>query len=642
MNTAPQRYRSQNDLLIASLSAAGAIGLSAVAMPLFFATNDDWIIQHMFSGALAGYPVPYVPYMGYPLCWAVSRIYYAFPGVPWWTLLHFVVIFVALAAAGLATLRILAARDICLGRVKAFILLFVAELGLAAPLIGRLHFTTTGTLAASVAVYAAVAQMLLCVNGRSKSDCPSPHIIAWPVIVLLLTLGYCYRAECGYIAMCFWLLALIVTWGMKRATVRDMFRIKAIWLPLVTCCAAVAVCGSIQAFVYSGPQWDKTFELGNRYSAFVDYPSTRYESAKDVYDSVGWDETLYQLVSNYWFILDPRVTSEALEVINDSGNQGLAQIIDSPLAALRDRTAETKKPVSVAYLGVLIVASGMVLRFCSERRGSAAVWAVLIAALALLAFLFVRGRLPFRAFFSVILPAIAVVGALALVLGGIEGRSRRMPKIGLAILSIPLVLLCVALFLMGQRFSCAVGAIAFVALWVSTSSSSLYDIKLLGKITGAALILCSGTAVTLLPAASAIHQYGYSSTESKELMSRQPNIDAFKANAYQNPDTLFIYDYWAELTPWTVWDTDWPPNVTSWGGLPYYMSWFDESMREQGFGGRPTTETLLSGKALFVNLSDTTRDLLVKDMRNLYGPDIDIEQVDTIGNGLRVYNFVQH
>lgn len=70
------------------------------------------------------------------------------------------------------------------------------------------------------------------------------------------------------------------------------------------------------------------------------------------------------------------------------------------------------------------------------------------------------------------------------------------------------------------------------------------------------------------------------------------------------------------------------------------MPWFNDVMRDQGFGGTPTTDTLLRDDVYFVNKDDFTRDLLVADMVSLYGDNIRLEQLDTIGDGLRVYRFI--
>ena len=65
------------------------------------------------------------------------------------------------------------------------------------------------------------------------------------------------------------------------------------------------------------------------------------------------------------------------------------------------------------------------------------------------------------------------------------------------------------------------------------------------------------------------------------------------------------------------------------------MPWFNDVMKSQGFGGTPTTNSLLRDDVLFVNKDDFTRDLLIEDMKNLYGDGIGIELVNTIGEDLR-------
>lgn len=77
------------------------------------------------------------------------------------------------------------------------------------------------------------------------------------------------------------------------------------------------------------------------------------------------------------------------------------------------------------------------------------------------------------------------------------------------------------------------------------------------------------------------------------------------------------------------------------GGWHWPYEWFDEAMRAAGFDGRPTSEDFLDGDALFVSGSESTCDLLLRYMRNTYGDDVQMTQVDEIAGGMGIYRFVQ-
>lgn len=458
------------------------------------------------------------------------------------------------------------------------------------PLIGRLQFTTTGSLAASVALYIAVLEVLLRLkylpdNTLDSNEAPSGCLLLpFPIPILLMALGYSYRPTCGYLALGFWTLAILVIAVLLRQKVTFQIMRRAC-IQLLCAGVVVSALWGVNAVAYSSAEWKSAFDRGDAYAGFTDFPTTPYRENPELYESAGWDESLYNIASSYWFFLDPRMTTDSLEAINVANSWGMRELVDHPFDALRSRTVEMREPVALAYIaayGCMFIA---VLRYAGNRKCRRAAWMIAAVTAALLAYLFLKGRLPLRALMSVMLPSFAALGALAL--------------------------MCFAL-------------------------STRYDAK---KDRARLVCMLMFALLALLPPTAAIWQFGYFSKDYLEQASRQANIDAFQSYARQNSDMLFIYDYWAELTPQTIWDTDWPANATQWGGWMYIMPWFDDVMRVQGYGGTPTTDSLLRDDVLFVNKDDLTRDLLMGDMRSLYGVGVGIELVNVIGEDLRVYRF---
>lgn len=590
---------NRSSMLAAWLTPALVIGLAFALIPVYFPTNDDSFAQQIFAGSISGQPLPHVTFMGYAWCWLVSKIFTIVPGVPWWTVLHLVTIYISLAVAGLATLRGLDRLGHLMSFWQALILLFMVELGVALPLIGRLQFTTTASLAVAVAVYVAALEALLRVGaasdptfesqrnvGAAESCFPvSRRVLIWLAPIGLMALGFSYRPTCGYLGLGFWILSLFVV--VITARPRRFFAdLVPSFLQFACGALIVLMLTGVNAVAYSSPKWTAAFERGEAYSGFTDFPTTPYEENPALYDGVGWDAELYAIASDYWFFLDPRMTTESFHAINEANNWRARELIEHPIDALRERTQEMRQPVSMAYIGVFVCAFGVAIAIAPNHRRRVAVVSIGGTAVVLLGYLFLKGRLPLRAFLSVILPALGVLAACLLVCVGVRRGHRKKAK----------------------HFKYAVRAL-FVAL-------------------------------AFLPAAAAVCQFGYASDDYKEQASRQQNIDAFQEYVRERPDKLFIYDYWAELTPQTVWDVDWPANATQWGGWTYIMPWFNDVMRDQGFGGTPTTDTLLRDDVYFVNKDDCTRDLLVADMVSLYGDSIRLEQLDAIGDGLRVYRFI--
>lgn len=582
--------RRRASAAVALLTPVLVIALALVVIPVYFPTNDDSFAQQIFAGSISGEPLPYVTFMGYAWCWLVSGLFSIAPGIAWWTVLHFASIYISLLCIGWATLRALRELGRDLTPVRLFILLLVLECGVSVPLIGRLQFTTTGSLAASTAVYAAVLETLLRLKSpssvaRDSSDGSSGHtLLPFPVPILLIALGYSYRSNCGYLALGFWILAIFVIAVLLRPKVA-FSKLKRACFQLLCAGMAIAVLWAVNSVAYSSPEWKSAFARGDAYAGFTDFPTTPYHENPKLYESVGWDEDLYNIASSYWFFLDPRMTTDSLEAINESNMWAMRDLAEHPLDAVRTRTIEMREPVALAYTfawGCMFV---LLLWRLKDRLYRRTVWMIAVATAVLLTYLFLKGRLPLRALMSVLLPSSAVFAAFA-----------TMPA--------------------GRALCSGMGQ------------------KTRSHISATLLFM-----IALAPPVAAVYQFGYFSKDYLEQASRQENIDAFQSYARQNSDKLLIYDYWAELTPQTVWDIDWPSNATQWGGWTYIMPWFNDVMMVQDFGGTPTTDSLLRDDVLFVNKDDFTRDLLIEDMRNLYGNGIGIELVNMIGEDLRVYRF---
>lgn len=586
----PRCNQRKKDDVLALMTPALVIAATFIAIPIYFPTNDDSFAQQIFAGSISGEPLPYVTFMGYAWCLLVSRLFVAVPEVAWWTIIHLASIYISLLCIGLATLRALRRLGRDLTQVGSFVVLLMLECGVSVPLIGRLQFTTTGSLAASAAVYVAVLEVLLRLRSFSgtafgKTEESKPYsLLPFSVPILLMALGYSYRSNCGYLALGFWMLAIliIIVAQWKKTPLLNMRRAC---FQLLCAGMVVGVLWGVNTVAYSSPEWKSAFARGDAYAGFTDFPTTPYCENPELYENAGWDESLYNIASSYWYFLDPRMTTESLRAINGANSWGMRELMEHPLDAIRSRIIEMREPVALAYIAVYGVTIASLLWCMRDRSHRCAVWTVVAASAILIMYLFLKGRLPLRALLSVVFPSLAVLGAVALV--------------------------------------------TFVQ---SVRCDTKGDRGRLVRMTMLMLL-------ALLPSAAAICQFGYFSKDYLEQASRQANIDAFQSYARHNSETLFIYDYWAELTPQTIWDTDWPANATQWGGWMYIMPWFDDVMRAQGFGGTPTTDSLLRDDVLFVNKDDFTRDLLIEDMKNLYGDGIDMELVNMIGDDLRVYRF---
>ena len=112
--------------------------------------------------------------------------------------------------------------------------------------------------------------------------------------------------------------------------------------------------------------------------------------------------------------MDPRMTTDSLEKINDVNAWGIDELVEHPFETVRSRTLEMRKPVALATVIVCTSMLIFLLRSVKDATYRLAALMTFLAAAVLLMYLFFKGRLPLRAFMSVMLPSSAVLGALVL------------------------------------------------------------------------------------------------------------------------------------------------------------------------------------------------------------------------------------
>ena len=259
--------------------------------------------------------------------------------------------------------------------------------------------------------------------------------------------------------------------------------------------------------------------------------------------------------------------------------------------------------------------------------------------MALLGYLLLRGRLLERAAYAVTVPATAAL--LTVVLRNVgapqrEDRSAVAPAVACALGLVLLAPMAYRAETVG-RMAYALGA-AFcisVVAWAVLARRESVSVARVG-----AVVVVLALALTLAPGVVTVKKLGVGSWEAKRQEGLLANTQALFGYCKEHPDTLYVYSG-CPITELYVWQGEWPTNRTGWGGWRWPYEWFDEAMRAAGFDGRPTSEDFLDGDALFISGSEATCDLLLRYMRNTYGDDVEMQQIDEVDGGMSVYEFVR-
>lgn len=606
-----------------------AAGLLA---PMFFGTNDDpYVIQILSGGGgVAAGPLPTVPFINYGLCWVFSSLYSVLPTVPWWIVFHLAAVFAALSLVGYSILVTWSEKGWIVRPAAAWALLLVVDFGMGAYFVGRLQFTNTAALLIAAAILGAC-----CRSPEEERGSRAATILS----VVMGTVGFALRAQSGYLGFFFWGLALAALMVRGSGCLRErLVGVLHALLPLL--CAGAAVLGlvAVNAIAYSSPSLTAENAFGSAMSGYTDYPHPSFDEAPTRYEEVGWDEELSELVGQ-WFMMDDRVNTETLTALNEQNTAPIDNLLSDPVGTVISRLYDVSKPIPMTYFALLLGAAVVALALSPSRGERAVVWLICGSVVALLGYLLLRGRLLERAAYAVTIPATAAL--LTVVLRNVgasqrEGRSAVAPAVACVLGLVLLVPLGYRAETIG-RMAYALGA-AFciaVAVWavlVRRESASVGRERLVVAVLAAALVLAPGVVT--------VKKLGVGSWEAKRQEELVANTQVLFDYCEEHPDTLYVYSG-CPITEQYVWQGEWPTNRTGWGGWRWPYEWFDEAMRAAGFDGRPTSEDFLDGDVLFISASESTCDLLLRYMRNTYGDDVEMCQVDEIADGMNVYEFMR-
>lgn len=565
--------------ILAGLACLIAMAGAFLTIPTFFPTNDDAYAHQILSGGISSSPTARVMFINYGLCWIFSLLYTVVPAVPWWVVGHLVALFLSISLIGRTLLVKLRARGVSCSAWLQFVSLAAADYGLFAVLIARMQFTTTASLLVAAAIIST------CAWGDSERAVRGGVFTRTILPSTMAAWGFAMRPQSGYLGMFFWLSAIAVMACAMKGGLRG--RVAQLAPTIVTVAAAGAAALLllvIHTAAYSSPEWQGRRELASEFATFTDYPRVSYDKDPDLYDSVGWDEDLLALASD-WYFMDERISTDALRAINEGNTAGADNLGSDFWGTVKSRSADLRQPASFAYLLVLVTVGVLALRGVQGKAAKALVCATAFVAGALMTYLLVKGRLPERAIWSITIPATAAFSSITL--RAMAGNRR-----------------------------------------VDARRSLARKIVVIGL-----------SVLFILPGLLAVRQYGWESEDYATRSKREENIEAFHAYARGHEDTFYFYAADTNLTSQYIWRLWWPDNVSSWGGWQFCYDWFESDMRDAGFDGIPTSEDFFRGNVCVVLRDNVTKETFTSYMSNLFGP-VDLELVDTITDEIQVYRVV--
>lgn len=300
---------------IACLAVAVLWIFLALCFDFTYALNDDTALKDILSGTYTGVPEAHNIQMLYPLSFCISLFYKLVPGVPWLGVFLCASQFGAVCVIASAILRnrteqsgdgskqeltavivkeLLTALCIAL----SFLLLFSTEL------VFIQYTVTSGFLmaAAMVRFYTVPADDVSFFRH---------HI---PEILLILC-AFMLRTEMALFLLPFFFLAVLFRWMKENSffTRKNVIHYVGLTVILLGCMALSAVADRA---AYGSEEW-QTFRqfFDDRTSVYDFYGIPEYEQNRGFYESIGIDESQYELLVNYNFDLDPAIDAQVMHQI---------------------------------------------------------------------------------------------------------------------------------------------------------------------------------------------------------------------------------------------------------------------------------------------------------------------------------------
>lgn len=395
-----------------------------------FATIDDARLLYVYAGYASG--TPEGVYLFSNSLWGclLSTLYSVAPAVPWYALYHFSSILI------LSTVLVYCLLSWGIGDAKLFlaaVLLYMAFFFSSFVVPSTLlHFETAACM------YGVAGNILFFLtNFRQRSKWVPLRIGA---ALALLLLCYLQEKNTFYVEACLFvavvLFKLLSAWlgEPKGESRRAAFRYAA------TCSAAagaVLVLGVTLSSVANDEMHDdaswQAYEEYNPYRvAFWDYPHATYADDPELFESLGWDERFYELVTAKMYFMDERFSVDALSQIVEPFNRGFPAVTRESLSSARQTVKtlfDAEPTVAAQVLFVAFILLYLIALTLMRRRTASSVqklcalffgcWTLL--ALFLIAYLALRGRLPLRAWEVVAIPTVSLGIVVLTVFWGAAG-----------------------------------------------------------------------------------------------------------------------------------------------------------------------------------------------------------------------------
>ena len=408
-----------------------------------FMTNDDTTILRQISNtAVSGLSAARHSFASVLFCGLIGLFYRIDPEGWWYAWYHLAMIFASCTIVGRCIL--LKTRRRGWSPLWGCLIAWVLFCGVMLPPLAELSFTITPAIAGTAA-----AALLFCRDDESVSR--AGRAVSDVGTVILILLCYLQRSNTGKALLCF--IALVCVYQivrLLRARRPDRYR------QLIGLCVTAAAALVLIAGCHAAASSDDVAETDSSYwnaeyyrSIVMDYLNGKLTAEQ--LEVVGIPPELANLLLLKWYFMDERINTDTFRQLTElyyysDPAEGGGGLLASLSSSFKDAPAYIPSLWFISAAGFLLLLLGAVRFLRCGRK----FWLEFLCALCafggaavLLLYIMLSGRLMFRAFLVVAIPALTLM-LLACLTGpdGEEPPRRRFTTSAAAVLTAAICVLC--------------------------------------------------------------------------------------------------------------------------------------------------------------------------------------------------------
>lgn len=556
---------------------------------IVFFINDDENIMYTLAGYYTNGETADHSFVNYILGRIIRWMYELIPQIPWYGVLHIFVLFVSVVVVGRGLFKI--SHKVGLS-VFYPISMFtgICVIFFVNPVI-LMQFTTTSALAGTAAV-----SLLICID---ELDSGKSRCVQFVFSVIFVLLCYMHRKNTGYIVLCFFSLTAFYKFFehiissdqreavlIKNNTKKGKGFLAILAISLIT---VIAVSIISQNLIRTTSEWKSFYEYDEARFKMTDYPHDSIYDNPDLYNKIGWSESLYKLAgTSFWFFMDEKINVDSFNEIsatgyNDTSKFDTSLIIDRALQLFSQEFVAQVSIVVCSLLFLLIVIICIIQKkYLDVLMACCTLGGVFCTSL----YLCWKGRFILRAYQVIIFPA-AVIFA----------------------------------FLFLKNLTYLTGKFGKKKIWKAV-------VTFIGLI-----VLCAGINI--------YWKAGYEAAQRVEKTNRTLAVEEYAIN---HPENMYFYD--TSLTfrysPFVVYTDDYPSNLMFWGGMGWKSPAFNKQLEMNGLD-HANSDIFFEEDVYYItypgyilNSGSTMMDMFSAYINDSYG-EVEFKLVDDIDSEIYIY-----